>query len=126
MAAIALGATRSFTVRSAADLWWWLAYSILGASVITNTIWLKLLNRENAAVAAAQLFMTPLFGLLFGWLLLSEHASASQLAGAVLVAFGIVLVNQQKDGDVIPAVANRRQRGAAPAAGGVASREIWP
>jgi drug/metabolite transporter (DMT)-like permease len=98
MAGVALGATGSFSVRSDPALWWWLAFSIIGGSVITNAIWLQLLKRDDAGVAAAQLFMTPLFSLLFGWLLLSEHAGASQLAGAVLVAFGIVLVNKVRRG----------------------------
>jgi drug/metabolite transporter (DMT)-like permease len=98
MAGVALGATGSFTVRSDPALWWWLAFAVVGGSVITNAIWLQLLKRDDAGVAAAQLFMTPLFSLLFGWWLLSEHAGGSQLAGAVLVAFGIVLVNQVRKG----------------------------
>lgn len=94
MAAVALVATSSFEVRSAGDLWWWLAYSIVGGSVLTNIIWLRLLRSQDAAVASAQLFMTPLFSLLFGWLLLSEKAGPAKLGGAALVGLGIVLVNQ--------------------------------
>ena len=127
MAGVALAATRSFTVRSGPDLWWWLTFSIVGGSVIANAIWLQLLKRENAAVAAAQLFMTPLFSLLFGWLLLSEHAGASQLSGVVLVAFGIVLVNQVRSGGGIPLVETGQATGAAEGPGDfTASREIWP
>ena len=59
MAGVAVGATQSFTVRSNPDLWWWLAFSIVGGSVITNAIWLQLLKRDSAGVAATQLFMTP-------------------------------------------------------------------
>lgn len=94
MSAVSLVATGSFSVRPTAALWLWLAYSVIGATVITNALWLQLLKREGAAVATAQLFMTPLFSLLFGWLLLSEHAGISQLGGAALVAAGIVLVNR--------------------------------
>lgn len=94
MAAVALVATGSFEVHSSAVLWWWLAYSIVGGSVLTNAIWLRLLRSQDAAVASAQLFMTPLFSLLFGWLLLSEEAGLAKLAGAGLVAVGIVLVNR--------------------------------
>jgi len=126
MAGVALGATGSFTVRSEPELWWWLAFSIVGGSVITNAIWLRLLKRDDAGVASAQLFMTPLFSLLFGWLLLSEHAGASQLAGAVLVAFGIVLVNTGKSGTRLPFVGNG-QAGGADASGDLAtSRGVSP
>jgi drug/metabolite transporter (DMT)-like permease len=98
-ATVTLVGTGSFRVRPDPELWWWLAFSIVGGSVITNVIWLQLLKLEDAAVAATQLFMTPLFGLLFGWLILSEHAALSDLAGAALVALGIVLVNQVRPAD---------------------------
>lgn len=94
MSGLALVATGSFSVHSSGSLWLWLAYSVVGATVVTNALWLRLLKLEGAAVATAQLFMTPLFSLLFGWLLLSEHAGVSQLGGAALVAAGIVLVNR--------------------------------
>jgi drug/metabolite transporter (DMT)-like permease len=94
LASVTVLATGSFTFHSDPRLWWWLAYTILGGSVITNAIWFQLLRREDAAVAATQLFMTPLFSMLFGWLLLSEHPGPSQLAGAGFVALGIVLVNR--------------------------------
>jgi len=125
MADVALGATGSFTVSSNPELWWWLAFAIVGGSVITNMIWLQLLKRDNAGVAASQLFMTPLFSLLFGWLILSEHAGASQLAGAVLVGFGIVLVNQVKGDASVSLVEDDRTRDAN-GAGGLAatSRDV--
>jgi drug/metabolite transporter (DMT)-like permease len=96
MAAVALVATGSFEVRSTAGLWWWLVYSIVGGSVLTNVVWLRLLRSQDAAVASAQLFMTPLFSLLFGWLLLSEKAGLAKLGGAALVGLGIVLVNRSR------------------------------
>jgi drug/metabolite transporter (DMT)-like permease len=40
--------------------------------------------------------MTPLFSLLFGWLLLSEKAGLAKLGGAALVGLGIVLVNRSR------------------------------
>lgn len=117
MAAAALFGTGSFTVHSTTSLWLWLGYSVLGGSVVTNAIWLQLLRHEDAAVASAQLFMTPLFGLLFGWLVLSEHTGTTLLGGAVLVAAGVILVNQT-------ARVARAQQGGAPLARSAIARGV--
>jgi drug/metabolite transporter (DMT)-like permease len=40
------------------------------------------------------MFMTPVFGVLSGWLVLSEHVTWTQLGGGALVATSIYLVNR--------------------------------
>jgi drug/metabolite transporter (DMT)-like permease len=55
--------------------------------------WFWLLTKYFAARLSVLSFMTPLFGVLFGALLLGERITPAFLAAAFLVAGGIVLVN---------------------------------
>ncbi|MFN2543398.1 MAG: DMT family transporter [Actinomycetota bacterium] len=74
----------------------WLAYlwlTIPGMAV-AGTLWYWLLERGEAAVASAYMFMTPVFGVFFGWVVLSEDLGWTQLAGGLLVAVSIYLVNR--------------------------------
>ncbi len=56
-------------------------------------VWFWLLTKYLAARLSVLSFMTPLFGVLFGALLLGERITPAFLAAALLVAGGIVLVN---------------------------------
>ena len=87
----------------------WLAFlwmSIPGMAV-AGTLWYWLLERGEAAVASAYMFMTPVFGVFFGWVVLSEHVTWTQLGGGVLVAASIYLVNRTAAGAEAAAVPSR-------------------
>ncbi len=49
---------------------------------------------SGATAASAYHFLMPPLGLLFGWLLLGEHAAPADLIGIIPVAFGIYLVTR--------------------------------
>lgn len=68
--------------------------------------WLWLLSVYPAASVASFSFLSPVFGVAFGWLLLGEEVGPGVLVAAVLVAAGIVLINRPR-----------------PAGSGVTSRE---
>lgn len=57
--------------------------------------WLWLLSVYPAALVASFSFLTPIFGLLLGWLLMGEPLTATVIASAGLVAGGIVLINRR-------------------------------
>ncbi len=57
--------------------------------------WLWLLSVYPAATVASFSFLTPVFGLLLGWLLLDEPLTPSILTAGALVAGGIVLINRR-------------------------------
>ena len=57
--------------------------------------WMWMLGRYPATKISAFVFLTPLFALLFGTLLLGEPATATLLMALALVALGIVLVNRK-------------------------------
>jgi drug/metabolite transporter (DMT)-like permease len=62
----------------------------------TYLAWFWLLARYLAAPLSVLSFLTPLFGVLFGVLFLSESLSARFVFAALLVAGGIILVNRRQ------------------------------
>jgi drug/metabolite transporter (DMT)-like permease len=74
----------------------WLAYlwMTIPGMAVAGTLWYWLLERGEAAVASAYMFMTPVFGVFFGWVALGEDVSWTQLVGGALVAASIYLVNR--------------------------------
>jgi drug/metabolite transporter (DMT)-like permease len=57
--------------------------------------WLWLLSIYPASGVASFSFLTPVFGLALGWLLLDEPIGPGILGAAALVAAGIVLINRR-------------------------------
>lgn len=56
--------------------------------------WLWLLSLYPAASVASFSFLTPIFGVFLGWLVLHEHVGLPLLGSALLVAVGIILINR--------------------------------
>lgn len=60
--------------------------------------WLWLLSVYPASGVASFSFLTPIFGVGFGWALLGEHVGLPLLGAAFLVAAGIILINRPARG----------------------------
>lgn len=58
--------------------------------------WLWLLSIYPASSVASFSFLTPIFGVLLGWLLLGEHVGPAIAGAAILVAAGILLINRPR------------------------------
>lgn len=71
-----------------------LAYQSVIVAFASYLAWFWLLTRYLAGRLAVFSFLTPLFGVAFGVILLSEPLSAAFLAAALLVGAGIALVNR--------------------------------
>ena len=90
---VTLGETWSFQWSAVA----WgsmLAQTVIGAFA-SYLAWMWMLGRYPATKISVFVFLTPLFALLFGTLLLGESATPTLLMALGLVAVGIVLVNRQ-------------------------------
>lgn len=90
---VALGETWSFQWSALA----WgsmLAQTVIGAFA-SYLAWMWMLGRYPATKISVFVFLTPLFALLFGTLLLGESATPTLLMALGLVAVGIVLVNKR-------------------------------
>jgi len=71
-------------------------YASIAASTIALTIWIHLLREEEATVLSSSSLAVPMVALFFGWLLLGETVDLQSLIGAVLVIFGVYLVNRSE------------------------------
>ena len=73
-------------------------YGLLFQSIIVVAMgfifWLWLLSIYPASGVASFAFLTPIFGMAFGWLILDEQLSSNVIIAAVLVIVGIYLINQ--------------------------------
>ncbi|MEA3129668.1 MAG: hypothetical protein QOF46_1463, partial [Paraburkholderia sp.] len=89
--ALGLGQTRVDTVTPLALVS--LAYQAVIVAFVSYLVWFWLLTRYIASRLSVFSFLTPLFGVTFGVLLLGESFSLRFLMAAVLVLTGIALVN---------------------------------
>jgi drug/metabolite transporter (DMT)-like permease len=72
----------------------WLAYQVLVVG-ITFPVWFMLIQRFSATRVSAFTFLTPLFGVAAGCLLLNEPFTLAFGAAVVLVLAGLALVNRR-------------------------------
>lgn len=73
-----------------------LAYQTVWVVAITYVIWFWVMIHYPAAQMSAFTFLTPLFGVMFGALLLGERVGPYLIAALALVAAGIYLVNRPR------------------------------
>ena len=83
---------RGIGVLSAPTLWA-MAYQIVIVAFISYLAWFWLLTRYLAGRLLVFSFLTPLFGVWFGMLLMNDQPSLHFFAAAAMVVGGIVLVN---------------------------------
>jgi drug/metabolite transporter (DMT)-like permease len=74
----------------------WLSAITLGVlcTGIAYVIYFRLILRVGAARASTSTYLVPLFGVLWGWLLLGERPTATMLAAAALIV-GSVIASQR-------------------------------
>jgi drug/metabolite transporter (DMT)-like permease len=75
-----------------------LLYQSIIIAFITYLVWFKLIHKYPVSRLSAFTFFTPLFGVLFGILLLREELTVSLMMGLPMVSMGIFLVNWRKRG----------------------------
>ncbi len=75
--------------------WWGLAVQTVLVVSIGFSIWLWLLSVYPPASVAAFSFLTPIFGVSMGWLILGEELAPGLLGALALVTLGLVLINRQ-------------------------------
>jgi drug/metabolite transporter (DMT)-like permease len=71
-------------------------YQTVWVVSITYAIWFALVVRYSASRLSAFTFLTPLFGVAAGHLVLNEPLTPAFAAAVALVAGGLVLVNRAK------------------------------
>ncbi len=81
--------------------WGGLIFQVVVVVSMGFTAWLWLLSVYPPASVAAFSFLTPVFGVFMGWLVLGEALSAEVLIGLVLVTSGLTLMNRRPRGQHI-------------------------
>jgi drug/metabolite transporter (DMT)-like permease len=71
-------------------------YQIVAVAFVSYLVWFWMLTRYPASALHAYTFWTPLFGLVAGWLLLSEPVTPALVLAMACVALGIYLVNRSR------------------------------
>lgn len=72
---------------------WGMAFQIVCIASFGFLFWFWLLKRYPAGGVASFSFLSPVFGVAFGWLLLDERIGPTILGALALVAAGIWLIN---------------------------------
>ena len=80
------------------DLWGWgnLAYATVFGSAIAYGIFFYLASRGNLTSLSSLTFLTPIFALSFGNLILGEQLSSLQWLGVAFTLVSIYLINQRE------------------------------
>lgn len=76
-------------------VWASVAFQIVIVAFVSYLTWFWLISRYPATRLSAFAFLTPLFGMLFGAVLLGEHLTWGLGAAMALVAVGIQMVNRK-------------------------------
>jgi drug/metabolite transporter (DMT)-like permease len=97
-APVALASGESWPTRISPVAMASLAYQSIWLVGITYLAWFWLLRNYRAAELSAFTFVTPIVGVLAGWLVLGERLTPSFVAALALVASGIALVSWQAKG----------------------------
>lgn len=74
----------------------WLAYQTVWVVGITFAIWFSLVQRYSASRLSAFTFLTPLFGVAAGHLVLGDPITPAFAVAVVFVVLGLVLVNRPR------------------------------
>jgi drug/metabolite transporter (DMT)-like permease len=73
-----------------------LFYQSVIVAFITYFVWFKLIHEYSVSRLSAFTFFTPIFGVLFGVLLLHEEMTISLMIGLPMVSIGIFMVNWRR------------------------------
>lgn len=79
-----------------AAIWGMFAFQVVVVVCIGFLTWFWILSIYPASDMASFGFLSPVFGVFFGWLILDEALSVSVIGGLILVSLGIVLINRKQ------------------------------
>jgi drug/metabolite transporter (DMT)-like permease len=79
-------------------LWGIFAFQVIAVTSVGFLVWFHILKIYPTSDMASFAFLAPLFGVLFGWLILAEQLTVSIVGALALVGAGIWLVNRRPQG----------------------------
>ena len=82
-------------IMTPVSIYYILYAGVLGSS-LAFTIWFILLTVIDTVTASISILLVPVFGLLFGWLLLDEKLTLGVMLGSLLIIVGIVTAQRSQ------------------------------
>jgi len=76
-----------------AGLWWPLVYAGIPALAVSFALFATVLRRAPAIQASVAAYLTPVFGVTFGWLIRDERFGVIELLGGALVVIGVLTLS---------------------------------
>lgn len=73
-----------------------LLFQAIAVAAAGYVLWLWLLSVYPASSVASFSFLTPIFGVALGWMIMGDHLGLPVLGAALLVAVGIILINRPR------------------------------
>ena len=77
-------------------IWWPLAGIAIGSQIVGQGLILYAVNRVSALVVGLMLLLQPIVAATIGWIAYGEKLTAFDFAGAVAIAFAVLLVRDSK------------------------------
>jgi drug/metabolite transporter (DMT)-like permease len=72
--------------------WAWMAYLVVGGTVVPYLVWWWALGRLSAATTTAYMYGIPFAALIWSWLILGIVPSAVALLGGVVIIIGVAMI----------------------------------
>ena len=77
------------------------AFMAIGVAAAGFLIWFWILSIYPASEVASYSFLAPVFGVIFGWVILGEKLSVTIIGALALVSLGIVLINRRPSVQIV-------------------------
>lgn len=74
---------------------WIFAFQVVVVVAFGFSLWFWILSVYPASATASYSFLAPVFGVVFGWLILGEKISLAITVALVLVCMGILMINRK-------------------------------
>jgi O-acetylserine/cysteine efflux transporter len=81
---------------------WPIVYMAVFVSIVSHSLWYQLIQRHPINVTAPFALLTPIFGVLFGVLILSEQFTWWMLAGGLITLAGVTIITIRRPAQAEP------------------------
>lgn len=76
--------------------WGWMAYLVVGGTVIPYLVWWRALGRLTAATTTAYMYAIPVAALIWSWIVLGIAPSLVGLVGGAVIIGGVALIQSAR------------------------------
>jgi O-acetylserine/cysteine efflux transporter len=82
--------------------WWPILYMAVFVSIVSHGLWYGLVHRHPINVTAPFALLTPVFGVLFGVIILGEQFTWWMLAGGLITLAGVTIITVRRPAQGLP------------------------